>query len=411
VTFDSKVSRRDFLKFLAAGASTIAFGSVLGFSSFFSTNKNGRSGIGGSGGIPQAAAQSAPGTFVLGPNTGNISIHAATLTNGKVFYAAGSGFHSLYQDEGPFHWNTFDPATGSITNHTVGKDIFCMGQAVLPNGKVLCAGGTVEYDVGDSPDGKWKGLKAAYEYDPSSNSLDPVQDMQHGRWYPHCIVLEDGKVLTIGGWDELGCKNSLAEIYDPDSKSWSIKYDSTGSITYCVGGCPPFPIPGQPCYGGPGQGALSNLSLYPRAVLMPTGLVAVAGMEETTKTWNPQTGQLKFAGNLSGKIKRNYGNMVLLPLNNDPAETGQLLVCGGSPSPGHQANTHVEILTPNPSTNNSTFTFQTIAPCNFGRRHAPNAYLPDGNIIFFGGTIFQNSLAGAHFNAEIFDPVTELDCC
>ena len=93
VTFDGKVSRRDFLKFLAAGATTLAFGSVLGFSSFFSTNKNGRSsGIGSGGGIQQAAAQSAPGTFVLGPNTGKISIHAANLTNGKIFYAAGSGF-------------------------------------------------------------------------------------------------------------------------------------------------------------------------------------------------------------------------------------------------------------------------------------------------------------------------------
>ena len=83
MTFDGKVSRRDFLKFLAAGATTIAFGSVLGFSSFFSTNKNGRSAIGGSGGIPQAAAQSAPGTFVLGPTTGNISIHVANLTKRK----------------------------------------------------------------------------------------------------------------------------------------------------------------------------------------------------------------------------------------------------------------------------------------------------------------------------------------
>jgi TAT (twin-arginine translocation) pathway signal sequence len=37
VTFDGKVSRRDFLKFLAAGATTLAFGSILGFSSLFST--------------------------------------------------------------------------------------------------------------------------------------------------------------------------------------------------------------------------------------------------------------------------------------------------------------------------------------------------------------------------------------
>ena len=64
----------------------------------------------------------------------------ANLTNGKIFYAAGSGFSSTYEN-GPYHWNTFDPATGSITNHTVNEDLFCMGQAVLPDGKVLCAGG------------------------------------------------------------------------------------------------------------------------------------------------------------------------------------------------------------------------------------------------------------------------------
>ncbi len=98
VAFNKKVSRRDFLKFFAAGGTALAFGSILGFSSLLSTNKNGGGGINGSTGrIPQAAAQSAPGTFVLGPNTGTISIHAANLTNGKIFYAAGSGFSSTYQ--------------------------------------------------------------------------------------------------------------------------------------------------------------------------------------------------------------------------------------------------------------------------------------------------------------------------
>jgi hypothetical protein len=285
-----------------------------------------------------------------------------------------------------------------------------MGQAVLPNGKVLCAGGTLEYDVGDNPDGVWKGLSAAYEYDPSSNSLQEVQSMHHGRWYPYCIVLEDGKVLTVGGWDEWGSKNRLAEIYDPDSKSWSIKYDSVSqpsedyNPTYCVGEDNPLRPSGLPCYGQTGQGALSNLSLYPRMLLMPTGLVAVAGQSQTTKTWNPQTGELKFAGPLA--IERNYGNMVMLPLNNDPAETGQLLVCGGSAGPMANATTLVELLTPNPP-NFTSFSFQTIASCNFGRRHAPNAYLPDGKIIFFGGTNFQNSSGGAYLNAEIFDPVAK----
>ena len=82
---------------------------------------------------------------------------------------------------------------------------------------------------------------------------------------------------------------------------------------------------------------------------------------------------MTFAGNLS--VERSYGNAVMLPLNNNPAETGQILVCGGSDGANANATTTVELLTPKPP-NYTTFTFQTIAPCNFARRHAPNAYLP-----------------------------------
>jgi hypothetical protein len=186
MTFDNSISRRGFLKLLAEGATTLAFGSIFGFSSLLSTNNKSGQGIstGVGGGIQQAAAQSTTsGTFVLGPNTASVAIHMANLTNGKIFYAAGSGFSSTYEN-GPYKWNTFNPATGSITNHTENEDIFCMGQAVLPNGKVLCAGGTLRYDDVD-PDGKWKGLASAFEYDPSSDSLTKVQSMKHGRWYPY----------------------------------------------------------------------------------------------------------------------------------------------------------------------------------------------------------------------------------
>ena len=289
MTFDNPVSRRDFLKFLAAGATTLAFGSFFGFSSLLPTNQNARSSGNPDSGVQQAAAQSTSGTFVLGPNTGKISIHAANLTNGKIFYAAGSGFSST-NENGPYLWNTFDPDTGSITNHTVGEDLFCMGQSVLPNGKVLCAGGSLRYDDVD-PDGNWKGLASAYEYDPSSDSLTQVQSMKHGRWYPYCLTLDDGKVLTLGGLDEWGCNNRLAEIYDPDSKSWSIKYDPTTSETYCVGNCPDrgsIAPPGLPCYGGSGQGIVpKTIQLYPRAIFMPTGLVGIAGQSASTRTWDP----------------------------------------------------------------------------------------------------------------------------
>ena len=45
-----------------------------------------------------------------------------------------------------------------------------------------------------------------------TNSLTKVQSMKHGRSYLYCTVLEEGKVLTIGGFDEWGCNNRLAEV-------------------------------------------------------------------------------------------------------------------------------------------------------------------------------------------------------
>ncbi|MDQ3975904.1 MAG: hypothetical protein M3264_05190, partial [Thermoproteota archaeon] len=240
MAFDKKLSRRNFIKIIAAGGTTIVFGSIFGgFSHLLPTNKNGSTSSSTSsvGGVQMAAAQSGPGTFVLGPNTGFIAMHVAHLPNGRIMYAAGSGFSATHEN-GPFQWGIFNPDTESMTNRTVNEDIFCMGQAVLTTGRVLCAGGTLRYDTVD-PDGLWKGLASAFEYDPGSDSLVKVQSMLHGRWYPYCITLDSGKVVTIGGFDEWGCFNRLCEIYDPDSKSWSVKYDPNSSLTYAVGACNP----------------------------------------------------------------------------------------------------------------------------------------------------------------------------
>ncbi len=396
MAFDKKLSRRDFLKLIAAGGTTIFLGSVLGgFSPFLPTNNKNQ------GSVQQAAAQSAPGTFVLGPNTQFIAMHLALLPNGRIMYAAGSGYSEVHK-AGPYQWGVFNPSNESMTNHTVNEDIFCMGQAVLTTGKVLCAGGTRRYDT-DDPDGLFKGLASAFEYDPGSDSLVKVQSMHHGRWYPYCITLENGQVVTIGGWDEWGCRNMLCEIYDPSSGSWSVKYNPNSNTTYTVGSCNPSAPTGLPTYGGSGQGVMPSVSLYPRAIYMPTGLVAVVGQNRTTYTLNPETGRWVNAGILA--IGRSYGNMTLLPLNNNASEAGQLLVWGGSDTTASTATTVVQLLTPNSGTNFTTFSFQSIASCNFGRRHAPAVYLPDGKLICFGGTNVQNELSTAHYNAEIFDPV------
>ena len=80
--------------------------------------------------------------------------------------------------------------------------------------------------------------------------------MAHGRWYPTCVTLPDGKVLVVNGFDEYGVFNQLTEIYDPSSKSWSMSFDPNSSLTYCVGASQESVCPGagSPCYGSSNNG-------------------------------------------------------------------------------------------------------------------------------------------------------------
>jgi len=131
-----------------------------------------------------------------------VAIHSALLPNGKIFYLAGSGFHRD-RPNGPFEGRIFDPATNSEVQLSTAEDLFCTGLTNLPDGNVLLAGGTLLYDTNpDNCNGKWHGLDAAYELNWGSGTLNKVQSMSHGRWYPTLITLKDGRVFVGGGEDE-----------------------------------------------------------------------------------------------------------------------------------------------------------------------------------------------------------------
>jgi hypothetical protein len=148
------------------------------------------------------------------------------------------------------------------------EDLFCAGQAPLPNGNILLAGGTLRYDIApDNCNGKWHGLSPAYEFDWSSGSLTRVASMRHGRWYPTCVTLPDGKVMVTAGYDEYGGHNRIVEIYGSSSKSWTIGQAPSGSSTYIV-----INRSASTCDGAGEQsysGASPDLRLYPRMHLMP----------------------------------------------------------------------------------------------------------------------------------------------
>jgi hypothetical protein len=222
-----KLSRRDFLKIMGVGSSMVALGGLGGLG-VLNVDKRFRPGLN------EVSAQSA-GQWSSALNTSTVAIHASILPNGRIFYFAGSGYHSSNQD-GPFEARVLDPISGSESNVSMSEDLFCAGQAPLPNGNILLAGGTLEYDIApDNCNGKWHGLSSVYEFNWSSSSLTKVQSMRHGRWYPTCVTLPDGNVMTTAGYDEFGDHNRLVEIYDSSSRTWSVRSAPSGGSTYRVG--------------------------------------------------------------------------------------------------------------------------------------------------------------------------------
>lgn len=394
----SRISRKGFLKMLFLFSAALGANFLLNLPGDQGRNKSVRYNN------QQFAFAQTSGSWTLGKNTTTVAIHATLLPNGKILYMAGSGYSSSHQD-GPYEIRVLDLGSGSETEMQLPDDIFCVGQAQLSNGNILFAGGTLRYDIAsDNCNGKWQGLNVAYEYSLSSASFVKVTSMRHGRWYPTCVTLPDGRVFTVSGYDEYGDYNKLVEIYNPSTKSWSIKYDSGTSTTYCVGSSSKGICSGagSPCYGSANTGVAPETNPYPRAHLMPSGLVVVCGMQKNIRTWNPSNGQWKSVG--SSNMFRHYGTSILLPLQNTTSERGRILLVGGSPTSTDPATTKVEILDFNQGTSTSPIV-RTVDSLHYARKWLLPMILPNGKAVVFGGRV-QNG-GNYVYVPEMFDPANE----
>ncbi len=70
-------------------------------------------------------------------------VHVALLNTGKVLVVSGSGNDPSISN---YQAGIWDPVTNSITTQSIGWDMFCNGMVMLPDGRVLIAGGTLQYD-------------------------------------------------------------------------------------------------------------------------------------------------------------------------------------------------------------------------------------------------------------------------
>ncbi|HKP98868.1 MAG TPA: galactose oxidase early set domain-containing protein [Actinomycetes bacterium] len=143
-------------------------------------------------------------------------VHASVLPDGTVLLMAGSGNDPAELAAGHFQSYIFSPDTCSTLRLPTPGDMFCSVHAMLPNGNILVAGGTKQYDP-------FYGLRTSYEYDWAAKQFVRRPLMAGGgRWYPGATQLGSGDVFVLSGLNGAGALNTQPEVYHPATRSWSV---------------------------------------------------------------------------------------------------------------------------------------------------------------------------------------------
>lgn len=119
------------------------------------------------------------------------TIHAALLHTGKVLLVAGSGNNQKNFDAKSFRSVLWDPETNAFKNIPVPKDMFCAGHTQLPDGKLLIAGGTKQYEKLEGDVTKAGGLMIIHNEDPDKPITLPAGTRFTGKENGKTFVTKD----------------------------------------------------------------------------------------------------------------------------------------------------------------------------------------------------------------------------
>jgi len=287
--------------------------------------------------------------------------------------------------------------TGGSWKSITGLDRNYHAAALLPNDKILVAGGCLKFDF---PNGVClEATRSAVVYDPVSGRTSDPSTMRMPRAGATATTLPNGKILVAGG--DLLHKFDLftwtfsAELYDPSTKKWSP-----------AGSAVPYPIKdGKPQFSAPAFGGsfgktawgpmakslyatlfghtVTQLPNGPASICKPNcGKLLLVG-HSRADLYDPRTGRWRLLAQSRGITIRYFHTASVL-------RSGKVLIAGFSTN-------STELFDP------KTATFSPTSSALIPRASTTATRLPDGKVLSVGG-FKGGDLRRVAPSAEFFDP-------
>jgi N-acetylneuraminic acid mutarotase len=225
---------------------------------------------------------------------------------------------------------------------------------LLKDGRVLIAGGFHDRN------GETVFLKTAEIFDPGTGEFTPTGDLTSQRVSQNAVLLSDGRVLLVGGWEN-SVRSSLLEIYDPETGTFSVAAN--------------LPTP---------RDGTTSTVLKNGKVLITGGVKSRGNFLDEAVIFDPSNNSVSQAGRMNTPRFSHTATML---------RDGRVLITGGESPNGVVLTT--EIYDPSSNTFTNAGNMENIR-----YKHAA-VLMNDGNVLIVGGSD-ERDWSGKYNTTEVY---------